>query len=78
MQKKLMGIVAILAFTLALSPSSRAFEPHPEIRAALGALDNAKDHLEHAAHDFHGHRVDAIKAIDAAHRQLEICMQYDR
>jgi hypothetical protein len=52
--------------------------PHPEIRAAMNALDRAKEHLQAAAHDFGGHRVDAIKAIDAAHHQLEICMQYDK
>lgn len=78
MKKKILPILAVLAFTLALNSSSSAFEPHPEIQAALGALDNAKAHLEHAAHDFHGHRVDAIRAIDAAQRQLQICMQYDR
>jgi len=55
-----------------------ADEPHPEIRAALDALRNARAHLEHAAHDFGGHRVDAIKATDEAIRQLEICLKYDR
>jgi hypothetical protein len=53
-------------------------EPHPEIRDAMRALQAARDHLEHAAHDFHGHRVDAIAAIDAAMRQLRICMDFDR
>lgn len=53
-------------------------EPHPEIREALESLHHAKDHLEHAAHDFGGHRVDAIHAIDEAQHQLEICLKYDR
>lgn len=53
-------------------------EEHPQIRAALAALRNSKEHLEHAAHDFGGHRVEAIKAIDEAIRQLEICLQYDK
>lgn len=53
-------------------------EPHPEIREALESLHHAKDHLEHAAHDFGGHRVDAIRAIDEAQHQLEICLKYDR
>lgn len=52
-------------------------EPHPQIREALGALRRAKEHLEHAAHDFGGHRVDALKATDEAIRQLEICLKYD-
>jgi hypothetical protein len=53
-------------------------EPHPEIMAAIRSLQAARDHLDHAAHDFNGHRVDAIAAIDAALKQLHICMQYDR
>jgi hypothetical protein len=53
-------------------------EPHPEIREALGALRRAKDRMEHAAHDFGGHRVEAIKATDAAIRQLELCLKFDK
>jgi hypothetical protein len=57
---------------------ARKAEPHPEIWAAIHSLEHAKDHLEHAAHDFNGHRVDAIAAIDAALRQLHVCLDYDR
>jgi hypothetical protein len=53
-------------------------EPHPEIRAALDALRNARAHLDHADHDFGGHRVDAIRAIDQAMEQLQVCLKYDR
>ncbi len=53
-------------------------EKHPEIHEALEALRNSKHHLEQAAHDFGGHRVEAIRAIDEAIHQLEICMQYDQ
>lgn len=77
MKKKMMGILAVTVFMMAFTPTSPAFERHPEIRAALEALHNAKAHLEHAAHDFHGHRVDAIRAIDEADRQLRICMEVD-
>ena len=52
-----------------------AAEPHPEIREAIASLRRAKEHLEHAAHDFGGHRVEAIKA-DEAIRQVEICLKY--
>lgn len=55
-----------------------AHEPHPEIQAAIRSLERAKDHLQHAAHDFGGHRVDAIAAIDAALRQLHTCLDYDK
>jgi hypothetical protein len=53
-------------------------EPHPEIRRAIGALDRAKAYLEHAAHDFGGHRVEAIEAIDRAIAQLNVALQYDK
>ena len=55
-----------------------AAEPHPEIREALGALRRAKEHMEHAAHDFGGHRVEAIEATNQAIRQLEICLKFDK
>lgn len=61
-----------------VSPAPAPPEEHPQIRAALAALRDSKEHLEHAAHDFGGHRVEAIKAIDEAIRQLEICLQYDK
>ena len=55
-----------------------AHEPHPEIQAAIRSLEHAKDHLQHAAHDFGGHRVEAIAAIDAALGQLHTCLDYDK
>jgi hypothetical protein len=48
-------------------------EPHLEIRGAIASLRRAKARLEHAAHDFDGHRVEAIKATDEAIRQLQDC-----
>jgi hypothetical protein len=57
---------------------ANAAEPHPEIRDALAALRRAKDHMEHAAHDFGGHRVEALHATDEAIHQLEICLRYDK
>jgi len=58
--------------------AAAAAEPHPEIREALGALRRAKEHMEHAAHDFGGHRVEAIEATNQAIRQLELCLKYDK
>ena len=62
----------------AAAAAAPAPEPHPEIRDALEALRKAKFRMEHAAHDFGGHRVDAIKATDEAIRQLQLCLQFDR
>jgi hypothetical protein len=85
--------VLTLVFTLAFSAAAPAApapkpkpaaaatpapEPHPEIREAIASLQRARDHLEHAAHDFGGHRVEAIGAIDNAIAQLRTCLKYDR
>jgi len=55
-----------------------AQEPHPEINRAIAALERAKFHLQHAAHDFGGHRVAAIGAIDRALVQLRLALQFDK
>jgi hypothetical protein len=76
MKHRIMSSFGVLALLLMLSSPSPAAGRHPQIHAALNALQNAKIHLQEAAHDFGGHRVDAIRAIDEASRQLEICLQY--
>ena len=43
---------------------------HPEMVAAIRALENAKKHLESAAHEYHGHRAKAIEHVNQA---LEEC-----
>jgi hypothetical protein len=59
-------------------PAKAAPADHPEIHDALNSLRHAREHLEHAAHDYGGHRADALRATDEAIRQLEICLKYDR
>jgi hypothetical protein len=58
--------------------AAKAVEPHPEINRAIVALEKARFHLKRAAHDFGGHRVAAIVAIDAALEQLHLALQFDR
>jgi hypothetical protein len=53
-------------------------EHHPEIRAAIRALENAKRHLQEAAHDFGGHRAEALEAVNRALEQLKLALQYDK
>jgi len=53
-------------------------ERHPEIRAAIRALENAKRHLQEAAHDFGGHRAEALEAVNHALEQLKLALQYDK
>ncbi|HVH68218.1 MAG TPA: hypothetical protein VM716_10155 [Gemmatimonadales bacterium] len=58
--------------------ASTVQEPHPQIMGAIRALEAAKEHLQHAAHDFGGHRVKAIRAVDVALVQLKLALQYDK
>lgn len=43
---------------------------YPHMRAAANELREAKNELEHAAHDFCGHRADAVRATDAALKEI--------
>jgi hypothetical protein len=65
------GIVASLAFTPA------TIEPHPHLAAAITELVAARKELQTAAHDFGGHRVEAIAAIDNALKQLRLAQKFD-
>jgi hypothetical protein len=71
----IIGAAAIGSVTLAAT-LAEAQERHPKIREAIRALDAAKDDLNHAAHDFGGHRVDALRACDNAIAQLRTCLSY--
>jgi len=53
-------------------------ERHPEIRDAINLLNQAQDRLNHAAHDFHGHRTKAMKHISAALEELNLALRSDR
>jgi hypothetical protein len=48
--------------------------PHPRVEHALEALRAAREHMEHAEGEFHGHRAKTIEHIDAAIHEAEICM----
>ena len=53
-------------------------ERHPAIRRAIAALRAARNDLEHADHDFGGHRVEAMEAVDRAIQQLDVALRFDR
>jgi hypothetical protein len=77
----ILTVIAVAGATLFwATPRSAAEppEPHPEIHAAIRALERAKIHLEHAAHDFGGHRKEALAATDEAIKQLRIALEYDK
>ncbi len=53
-------------------------EPHPHIRAAVAELREAREELRTAAHDFCGHRAEAVEKTDQALRQLQEALACDR
>ena len=60
------------------SPAPAPPQEYPHIRAAENALREARAELEHAAHDFCGHRKDALRDTDAALRQLHFAIECRR
>jgi len=52
-------------------------ERHTRIRAAANALRSAKRDLEVAAHEYCGHRAEALQATNAALNQLQLALACD-
>jgi hypothetical protein len=52
-------------------------EPHPEIRGAIRALENAKRHLQEGAHDLSGHRAKALQLTDQAIEECRLAIRSD-
>ncbi|HEX4489257.1 MAG TPA: hypothetical protein VH088_23490 [Terriglobales bacterium] len=75
MMKVLKTVLPVLMFVAVLMPSAPAAEPHPRIHAALESLRSAKASLQAAPNEFHGHRASAMKHIDEAIAEAEICMR---
>jgi len=53
-------------------------EHHSAIRRAIGALEAAKTDMQHASHDFGGHRAAALAECDKAIEQLREALKYDK
>lgn len=79
-----LGLAALgaVSYNAAVAPpAARADEKnerHPHIRKALAELKEARKELKEADHDFGGHRVEALKAIDHAIKQLDKALEYDK
>jgi hypothetical protein len=80
MQKKrgfLLVVLLITGFALGIGTSAFTAEKHPEIHHAQRFLADAKNALDHAAHDFKGHRVKAIEHIEQAQEELRLALEAD-
>jgi hypothetical protein len=53
-------------------------EQHPEIRAAMHHLEEAKSALEKAAHDFGGHRAKALEHVNQALAECNEALNFDK
>jgi hypothetical protein len=75
-----MSLLAVLlapARVVSLGQQTSAREAHPHIEAAMKALEQAKGQLEHAAHDFGGHRVKALEHVNQALQECRDALRYD-
>ena len=71
-------ILGVVATPRPANPNPVPQERHPHIRGAIAELQAAREELRTAAHDFCGHRVDAIAKTDQAITQLREALACDR
>ena len=70
----ILGVLLTIGGSTVMAQNERAM--HPRIAGAIEALRDAREYLEHAPHDFGGHKADAIRATDNAIRELNLALQY--
>ena len=71
------AVIVLVAGVLGFVAGTLAAEPHSVIVKAERALHTAKQDLEHAARDFGGHRVAAIRYIDQTLGGLKDARKFD-
>lgn len=81
MRKALIGAflltgLAFAPFGFAQQSAKSEFGKHPRIANAVRALEGAIEYMEHAPHDFGGHKAQAIADSRKAVQQLREAMQY--
>ena len=68
----------IVVLGMLVMPGVAAAEDQPHMRAALEALEQAKQHLQQAEHDKGGHRAKALELTNQAITHVKEGMKYDR
>jgi hypothetical protein len=63
------------AVASAPAPAAAAPAPpmHPRVHEALDAMRHARELMEHAEGEFHGHRDKTIEHLDRAIHEAEVC-----
>ena len=69
------SVAGMMAFPALASAEDRReqqeFKRHPQIGEALSALRHAREEIATAKENFHGHKDDALRAVDNAIHELE-------
>jgi hypothetical protein len=74
----LLSGVAAIAASAAFTPAEAArSQPDTPIRNAITALGLARSDLENVLHDYCGHRVEALEAVNHAIEQLKRAITCD-
>ncbi len=68
------GGAAVGAATL--TGTAHAANSHRKIHEAISAIKEAHDYLEHAGHNFGGHRAEAMESCNHAIHHLQACLKY--
>ena len=74
--RTVLGAVAVAGLLVSTINAARVQDAIPGNAANL--TPGAKKELKEAAHDFGGHREDALKATDNAIEQLRKALEFDR
>jgi len=78
-RRMLIALAVAAAFSAgALTANAQNKEQHPVLERAITQIENIKDHLQKAPHDFGGHKQKAIDALSIANDELRQAMQFDK
>ncbi len=70
------AIALVAAYILGLGTAAFTATRHPQIHAAIRALENAARHLERATHHYGGHRARALELVRAAEGELQQALAF--
>jgi hypothetical protein len=76
--KKVLGFLGAMLMGAFLTLSVQAAMAHPEMHKAKEQLVGAKHSLEHATHDYEGHRAKAMEHIDMAIGEIDRGLEHAR
>jgi len=66
-------IAAVAPANPAVAAPTPAPAPHPRVHEAIEEMRHAREHLQHAEGEFHGHRSAAIEHLEKAIHEAEEC-----